>query len=75
MLFLFCGELFSLPKTQKEKKKGAKVVLKDVIFARWILSDLSFIPGWPGASLFDGGHFNMPRCEVDVKTMLSASLN
>lgn len=73
--FFFCGELFSLPKTTKERKKGAKVVLKDVIFARWISTDLSFIPRWPGASLSGGGHFNMPRCEVDIKTTLSASLN
>lgn len=70
----FFGALFSLPNIQRVKK-GAKVVLKDVIFANCILTDLSFPLRWPGASLSDGGHFNLPRCEVAVRTTLSASLD
>lgn len=61
------------PRPRKEKKKCK--LLKDVIFAKRILTDLHFLPQWPGASLSGGGHFNMPRCEVDVKTAISASLN
>lgn len=73
-VFFFFGALFSLPNIQRVKK-GAKVVLKDVIFANCILTDLSFPLRWPGASLSDGGHFNLPRCEVAVRTTLSASLD
>lgn len=49
--------------------------MKDLIFANWILTDLSFPLRCPGASLSDGGHFNLPRCEVAIRTMLSASLD
>jgi len=35
---------FSSSAYHPERKKGAKVVLKDVIFAGWILAVLSFPP-------------------------------
>lgn len=72
--FIFVVSSSAYPRPRK-KKKSAKVVLKDVIFARWILTGLSFLLRWPGALLSGGGHFNMPRCEVDIKTTISASLN
>lgn len=51
------------------------MVLKARSSARWILADLCSPPGWPGASLSFGGHFNLPRCEVDATTVLSVSLD
>lgn len=49
------------------------MVLKALSFASWILADLCS-PGHPGGASFSfGGHFNLPRCEVDATIVLSVS--